>query len=65
MKKAQTEADRVSAWRQEKLDAGDRMLTVRISAQAAEKLDALAKLHGNKRKAVEAALLKARLGREK
>lgn len=55
----------MAAWRQEKLDAGDRMLTVRISAQAAEKLDALAALHGSKRKAVEAALIKARLGREK
>ena len=61
MKKEQTEAERVAAWRQEKLDAGDRMLTVRISAQAAERLEALAGIHGSKREAIEAAILKARL----
>ena len=56
MKKAQTEAERVAAWRQEKLDAGDRMLTVRISADAADRLETLALKHGGKRKAIEALL---------
>jgi hypothetical protein len=56
MKKEQTEAERVAAWRQEKLDAGDRMLTVRLSKKAAQNLDKLAITYGGKRAAVEIAL---------
>lgn len=61
MAKSQTESERVTEWRKDKIAAGDRVITVRLSKQAADKLDALRDAHGGVRVALEKAIKEAKL----
>lgn len=59
MKKAQTEAERVSEWRKDQIEAGAKAVSLLLSKAAVENLDKLVTRYGSKKAAVEAALAAA------